>query len=403
MSKRILFVDDEPLVLSGLERSLHSMRKDWEIVSVTSGEQALQVMAGQPFDIVVADLKMPGMTGAQLLEEIKREFPRCLRIILTSHTDSEVLLKAIGSAHQFIAKPCEGSQLRNRLLRAFVTRDLLENSDLKNLLSRLNSLPTLPSLYLELTNEINKDDPSISKISQLVASDLAATARILQLANSPLFGLRTQVSNASQAVRLLGLDTVRALVLSSQVFTKFKAKILGEADLMCLWQHSIATAANAKKIALLEKADQRFVDDSFTAALLHDVGKLALASMLPEKYEIVLSTAKRDGAGLAKVENEILGCNHAGVGAYLLGLWGLPDRIVDAVAWHISPSLSMQSEFSPLAAVHVASICHEEHSPSWLRDGMPLDECFLGELGFADKVKQWRSALEMEAQGEVVS
>src|ERR1700758_5310713 len=144
MAERILFVDDEPMVLDGVRRSLHAMRKDWEMSFVNSGHEALEAMAGQTFDIVVTDMRMPGMDGAQLLEEVKKRSPQSLRVILSGQSDRETILRSVNPTHQYLSKPCDGEELRTRLMRAFALKDLLENPELKGLVSKLDSLPSLP-------------------------------------------------------------------------------------------------------------------------------------------------------------------------------------------------------------------------------------------------------------------
>lgn len=400
MPKRILFVDDEPLVLAGLERSLHGMRKDWEMVFVTSGLAALQAMADQTFDIVVTDMRMPGMDGAQLLEEVKKRSPQSLRMILSGQSDRETILRSVNPTHQYLSKPCEGEELKTRMMRAFALKDLLENPEVKGLVSKLDSLPSLPALYLQLAEELRQPEPSLAKVAKLISADIAMTAKVLQLVNSAFFGLRCQVSKAYHAVELLGTDIVRALVLSTHVFSKFETDLLSEADVQYLWQHSLGTASYAKRIAALEHCPQRLVDDCFTAALLHDAGKLIMAYTLRDQYGRVLELIKSEGRGMTEAEREVFGCGHAEIAAYLFGLWGLPGSIVEAVAWHHQPALSMQSAFSAVAAVHVASIYHEQKTQHWMKDMTVIDYEFLDRIGCKQHEAEWKKALEgEESQG----
>jgi DNA-binding NarL/FixJ family response regulator len=266
MPKRIIFVDDDPMVLSGLERSLYSMRPEWEMAFVTGGEEALRSMANQPFDVMVTDMRMPAMSGAQLLEEVKQRYPRCLRFVLSGQADKETILKSINPAHQFLSKPCKTDELKRRLGCAFAVRGLIQNPELRGLVSKLESLPSLPTLYVKLTNEINKSNPSMATVGRLVSEDMAMTAKMLQLVNSPFFGLRVQVSNPSNAVQLLGLDIIKALVVSSHVFSKFQTKLLSEPDVDYFWRRSLAVGSYAKRIASMEKATQRVEDDCFERA-----------------------------------------------------------------------------------------------------------------------------------------
>ena len=396
MAKRILFVDDEPLVLAGLERSLHGMRKDWEMVFVTSGRDALEAMNGQTFDIVVTDMRMPGMDGAQLLEEVKKRSPQSLRMILSGQSDRETILRSVNPTHQYLSKPCEGEELKGRLMRALALRDLLENPEVKGLVSKLDSLPSLPTLYFQLTEELQKPEPSLARVAKLISADIAMTAKILQLVNSAFFGLRCEVSKAYHAVELLGTDVVRALVLSTHVFSKFETDLLTPPDMQHLWEHSMASASYAKRIAVLEHCNQHLVDECFTAALLHDAGKLIMAYALHDQYRRVLELIKKEGRGLADAEREVFGCGHAEIGAYLFGLWNLPASIIEAVAWHHQPGSSLQGSFSAVAAVHVASIYHEEKSQHWMKDMPPIDYDFLSRIGCSEHEPMWRKVLEGE-------
>jgi putative nucleotidyltransferase with HDIG domain len=394
MSKRILFVDDEPMVLSGLQRSLRSMRDEWEMVFVTSGPEALQLMEQQPFDIIVTDMRMPVMTGAELLEQVKRRFPQCFRIILSGQADQETILRAVDPTHQYLSKPCDTAELKKRLARAFAVRVLLKNEELQAVVSRLQALPSLPTLYVEVTQELENSEPSLPRIVHLVSEDMAMTAKILQLVNSAFFGLRCRISSPMQAVQMLGLDTLRALVLTTHVFDKFRTHTLGEPEISYLWKHSLAVANFAKHIAASENADRQLVDDCFTAGLLHDAGKLILASAMENKYHDVLDAVRKGGQKLIAAETEILGCSHAEVAAYLLGLWGLPEAVIDGVAWHHAPSGSVQAGFSTALAAHVATAFHEQQSPFWMQDDIALDVEHLNKNGFAGREPIWRKLVE---------
>ena len=105
MNKKLLFVDDDPAVLQGLRRMLRVMADEWEMSFAESGQQALQMMKKVPVDMVVSDMRMPGMDGAQLLKEVKNNFPGTIRIILSGYVDETAIIRSSGSVHQFLSKP----------------------------------------------------------------------------------------------------------------------------------------------------------------------------------------------------------------------------------------------------------------------------------------------------------
>jgi HD-like signal output (HDOD) protein len=394
MTKRILFVDDEAMVLSGLQRSLRSMRNEWDMAFVTSGAEALQLMQQQPFDMIVTDMRMPAMSGVQLLEEVKRRFPHCFRIVLSGQADQESIMRAVDPAHQYLAKPCDTSELKKRLARAFTVRGLLTNAELQAVVSRLQAMPSLPALYVEVTNELENNEPSITRIANLISEDMAMTAKMLQLVNSAFFGLRCRVSNPVQAVQLLGLDTLRALVLSTHVFDRFRTEIFGEAEVSYLWKHSFAVARFAKHIALFEKVDRQTVDDCFTAGLLHDSGKLILSSAMGKTYQTVLELVKSGEKALVDAETEVVGCNHAEIAAYLLGLWGLPEQVIEGVAQHYCPVEAGQPGFSTALATHAATFFHEQQTSFWMQDGTSLNLEYLTKCGYGNREETWRNEVQ---------
>jgi HD-like signal output (HDOD) protein len=390
MNKRILFVDDEPMILQGIQHSLRGMRAEWEVQLAGSGAEALETMAQTPFDVVITDMRMPGMDGAQLLDLVKAKFPRTVRIILSGQSDRETILRSVGPSHQYLSKPCDLDELKQRLIRAFALRDMLNDTHLKEVIGRLKTVPSLPALYVAVTRAL-RSETSIMKIGDLIAQDMGMCAKVLQLANSAFFGLSCHVSSPQQAVSLIGVENLKALVLSVQVFSDLGGHLTQE--LGFLWDHSMTTASFARAIARVELSPCGVVEDAFTAGLLHDVGRLVLASAFGTEYQRVLKRAAEPGTPLAQCEGDAFGCTHNGVGAYLLGLWGLTDSIVEAVAWHHQPAQAQPTSFSALIAVHAA-----DHYENQLRvhplsdEASVLDELLLTQLGLQQQQVPWEKA-----------
>ena len=184
---------------------------------------------------------------------------------------------------------------------------------------------------------------------------------------------------------------MKALLLSMQIFSHFDQQQEGAFALDVLWQHSLATSTCAKRIAQEQQSDRHVVDHAFMAGLLHDVGKLVLAANLPDLYSATLVQAQAQGTTVWAAERALLGTTHAEVGAYLLGLWGLPDAIVEALAFHHCPSACPDQRFSPLTAVHIANaLVHTEDSPEAGGTPAALDSAYVAQLGLSERLPTWR-------------
>jgi len=400
MSKRILFVDDEPMVLSGLERSLRSMRKEWEMEFAPGGTQALEALARAPFDVIVTDMRMPKIDGAGLLEIIRTKYPRIMRFVLSGQSDRETILRSIGPTHQYLSKPCDVEELKLKVAQAFALRELLENPTLKEVVSRMDTVPSLPSLYVTLTDALRQSDVTVAKIASIVKQDMGMTSKVLQLVNSAFFALPCHISSPHQAISLLGIDNIRTVVLSVHVFSELEEN--PDPALSALWPHSLRTAAFAQAITRAERSPQSLEDDAFASGLLHDVGRLVLASACSGQYNRALERLRQEKMTLTQAESETFGCTHGEVGAYLLGLWGLPNSVVQAVAWHHAPGHAAVSGFCPLIAVHVAEVYgYRLHPDPEMGQPPALDEQLLAQLGLRERAAiWWKVCEELNLRGE---
>ena len=391
MKKRILFVDDEALVLQGLQRMLRPMREEWDMEFLDSGAKALERMAVSPFDVVVSDMRMPGMNGAEFLGRVMQQYPQTVRLILSGHADKELILKCVGSTHQFLAKPCDPDAIKAVVRRAFATNDALQSDTLKQLVARMDRLPSIPSLYSEIVDVLHDPEVSLETVGDIIAKDIAMTAQILKLVNSAFFGLRRQVSSPAEAASYLGLDTIRSLVLSISAFSQYESVQIEGFSFSALWTHSLDTGAAAKAIAKMEGADRKLADEAFVSGMLHDTGKIVLAANYADQYGEVLKLMQNDGLEQCQAEQQIFGANHTDVGGYLLGLWGLPVPVVEAIAFHHRPSDAVEKTFCPLTAVHAANaLVHGAGGTDAAAADARLDLPYLTTLGLAARLPVWR-------------
>ena len=390
-NRQILFVDDEPEYLTLLQGILQPAEPGWEMKFASGGLQALEMMNRTRFDVVVTDMCMPEMDGAELLQEIMRRSPQTMRIIVSGRLDRENILRLTIPTHQCLAKPLNPDQLKLTLRRICSLRDLLANETLRRLVTQLSLLPTVPTLYLELVRELQSAEPSPERATEVIAKDPAMTAKILQLINSAFFGLPRQLDNLGEAVSYVGLELITALVLCVPVFSRFDTVRVKDFSPTSIWEHSWRAGVLARQIATAEQQEQAVCEQSFLAGLLHDVGKLVLIANLPTLCREAAALKQKNQVPLHAAEQEIFGCTHAEVGAYLLGLWGLPESIVEAVALHDRPKDSPTNVFSPLTAVHVANAMDHamEAGPSkGLLDFVDLE--YLISIGLHGRLEVWQ-------------
>lgn len=329
--KRILFVDDEPRVLEALRNSLRSKRKEWQMVFEEDVTVALVELARAPFDVIVTDMRMPKMSGAVFLSEASKLNPGATRIILSGHAEEGALALAAVTAHCYLSKPCSNELLCGSITRALELQTLLCSDRIRDCVGGIESLPSVPSVYRELSAALNDEQSSPESIARIVQQDVGISAKLLHLVNSSFFGLPRKTTSLLDAVRYLGLATIRSLVLAHSVFGQFGHENPGLAEQG--QEHALLCGRIARR--LLKGHPE--ADLAFTAGLLHDVGSLVLATRMPEEYAAIGEQARATGSPIHQVEFERLGVDHAGVGTYLLALWGLPREVLNIVAFHHEP------------------------------------------------------------------
>jgi len=393
--KRVLFVDDEVRILEGLRRMLRPMRDEWEMEFAPGGEAALDAMSECPFDVIVSDMRMPGMDGASLLEQVRKRHPQVVRIVLSGHTEMTSAMRVVPIAHQFLAKPCEAEMLRLAIERACHLQALLNDGSVRSMVGSLGDLPALPRIYDALNRTLADPDSSLLKISAIVEQDIGICAKILQLANSAFFGSAQPVTNIQSAVGHLGLNALKCLVLSLEIFKVFepKTKIPGF-SMDAMQRHAQITAHIVARLPV----PKHLAEVAVVSSMLHDVGKLILAWKLPRRFAAAIGQSAKSQQPLHKVEERIHGFSHAEIGAYLLGLWGLPYPVVETVALHHSPNRTPHQGFDAIAAVFVANLLahrlepvSEQFDPE--SDIAQFEEDLMA-LGLLDKLCVWQDMVK---------
>jgi HD-like signal output (HDOD) protein/CheY-like chemotaxis protein len=400
--KNILFVDDEPNVLDSLKSLLRKQRKEWRMTFVAGGEAAMAELLASSYDVIVSDMRMPGMDGATLLTRVLEDYPHMVRIVLSGQTEEEVARRMVHVAHQFLSKPCDGRDLQQTIERACSLQSLLELPALRKAVGKIGQLPVKPALYAQLVQLLALPTSSIADAAKVVERDIGTSSKILQVVNSAFFGLSQRVGDIRTAVSYLGLEMVKMLTLSMEMaHPPSKTPPCPGFSLDAVQEHGMLSARIARRL-LDDKVKSQ---DAFAAAILQDTGLLVLLGRLPDLLRTIVLETRRCGQSLYEAEGEILGATHAEIGAYLLGIWGLPYPIVEAVAHHHAPRRAGGTSWDVVGAVHVASCLAAEVTPAragHVGTGPILDLGYLETLGVGDRLPAWRTIAASEAALGVV-
>lgn len=319
MSKpRILFVDDEPRILDGLRRSLRVKRTEWEMAFAPGGEPALEVLAGAPHDVVVSDMRMPGMDGAELLTQVSQRYPEVARVVLSGHTEPEAAIKVAIAGHRFLSKPTEAEGLIAVIEQLIVRTSPAHGVQARRIAGAARALPALPRQDAELADLLGAAEVDHDQLVGAVIQNIGLTAKLLQLSNSGFFGPRPKNASVAAVINAMGTPTINALVTaSSEHWAPATWGPAGEEYVRTVWRHAVTTALLVEQVA--SPAHRPYAQ---AAALLQDVGRLASVGASPATIDdtVDLTATGRDGVPFRDI------------GVELLHLWGLPSPIVTAVA-----------------------------------------------------------------------
>lgn len=373
---RVLFVDDEPRVLEAIERTLFQSDLDWEVGTAESGPKALEELERSPYDVIVSDMRMPGMDGAALLGLVCERYPSVVRIVLSGQTDEKSALSVVRVAHQFLAKPCSAEGIRRVIGRTAELQALLQDPELRASVGQVDRLPSPPRLFLELSRLLKDEKTDIDSISAVVAQDPAMAGKLLQIASSAFFSNATSITDIRTAVIRLGLKTLRDLSLAVGAFESARDHHHVCAD----WVDALQRRS-LKVGRLTARILPRDAEEAFMAGLMSEIGQLVLASTSPDRLKQAQDLAEERGVALHEAEAELFKVTHAEVGAFLLGLWGLPPRVVEAVGNHHRPERNAHEQFGIPQAAWLAGC---------LVDGTPIDPAGLEPLGVRESLERWQ-------------
>lgn len=293
--------------------------------------------------------------------------------------------KGLTLTHPVLPRTHSVDVMGDTLLTTFALLEWRKDEAFAKLFSQIRVLPTLPALYTQITAALQQEDSSLETIADLISREPAVTAKLLQFVNSPLFSLKQRVTSVSEAAGFFGMSRLRSLVLATSLFAQFDESKCPSFSLEKFTAQSIQIAAWAATISAVEADSKQLGEMAFTAGLLHNFGVFLLAANLPDGYDQVLRTAKEQRVSIARAERLTYGVTHAELAGFILASWGLPFPIVNAVGFYSNPSLSKDTVFTPLTAVHAATAIATYASTGT----MEFDRPYLDRMNFVSNFESW--------------
>jgi len=308
---------------------------------------------------------LPGLDGISLLERIQMIYPSTIRILVDGNCDEATMFKALHVTHQVLKKPLDSQVLWALICQTATLLPLISDDTMRKALGKVKHLPPAPRLYRELSILLQQPNCTVDDMVKLVGRDPSMTAKLLHLANSAFFTRRAKTIELRAAIVRLGFNTMRNLMLGLELFEpgSMIAKAIGR-ELESVRQHAFRMAQMAERLA----RGTALVGDAFVAGLLADIGQIVLLESRGDEWLECRSDAKLHERPLHEVEQEQFGVSHCEVGAYLLGIWGLPYCLVEAVANHHRPDRIIAPLYTPsaIAAISAALVDSVPINDTWL-------------------------------------
>jgi HD-like signal output (HDOD) protein len=379
--RNLLFVPADPRTSQALEKALGLGPKIWDWFIAPNATAARDQLGKKQCDAVVADLGSE--PALELLTEVCNSYPEVVRIGVSGQSAAKN--QRISFVQQTISSLLDLAQLDIAVERSCRLRDLLQGERICSIVGKVEELPSAPTVFVKLMETLDQPEASIGDVAGIIEGDAAISAKLLQIVNSCIFRTSHDIATVRMAASFLGLEVVKNLVLSLGVFKAFEnLPAIAEFSLEDMQAHSRLTAAIAQRLGLSKEAQ----DAAVVASLLHDIGKLVLAYKMPNRFARLLASAKSNRQPLYRIEEELWGITHAEVGAYLLGLWGLPIRVTEAIAYHHAPSAVPHRGFDAISAVYVANLL--AHASNESSEKCEWDLPFLNTVGVAAQVPAWK-------------
>lgn len=400
ITKQLLFVGVGADWFQALESDLRMVQPQWTGTLAETVAQAGPALHSGAFYAVV--LNPAVLADPALVAALEKQNPSVVRVVLGNSNDRAEVARWSAAGFSILPQSTDAAALSAHIRRLARVQEWMTDTAIKKLVAQCRKLPALPKLYSQVTAELSSPNGSIEVVAQCIAQDPVMTAKLLQVVNSAFFALGREVSEPTEAVMFLGAERTRSLILLAGVFTQFENVKCPGFSADQVWNHSLQVGAYARTVTLAATKNTKLAEAAFTAGLVHDMGKLILAANVPLMGASITQLQETKNLPQRDAELQVLGTTHAELAACLLGNWGLPLAVLEAVAWHHVPTRSDETSFSLLTAVHVANVFAYELASGAQRDAIPVtfDHQYLEQIQLGDHRNDWRKACQLPARLE---
>jgi HD-like signal output (HDOD) protein len=378
---KIMLIDAEHMSLLKTKGALAGVDPFLKITPLTNARDALNLLAREAHDVVIADLLLPGVDGLALLEKVRRLYPTVIRFLVTSNSDYKLTFAAMNVAHQVMQKPLDTPLLWSLISQTAAVLPLIRDDAMRAVIGSVAQLPPAPRVYAELSRLLENPNCGIDDVVKLIGRDPAIASRLLRLANSAFFSHREHSLDLRPSVVRLGFNTIRNLMLTVELFDLGSpfGKALGR-ELELVQRNALVLAKISEQLA----RSTTLTGDAFVTGLLADIGQIVLLMTQGYAWRDCRATARLYKRPLQDLEEKAFGVTHAEVGGYLLALWGLPYSVVEAVTNHHHPERIIAPIYSLTAITAISTA---------IMDDVPIDENWLVSLKVKTRVDLARERL----------
>lgn len=367
---KIIFVDDEQMILNGIKRVF--FRSKWDVKYANSGAEALDILKTFSADFIVSDMCMPGMNGADLLENVCKLYPSTVRIVLSGDANPELSVRASYVAHQWYNKPYSPDVLKEELENIYSIRNGLPYKEIKRIVGQVTSLPSIPEVYIKIKSVLDDDTITMKDISLIISENVSLTAKILQVANSSFFITGSKVTSIENAITRLGINVICNIVAVTEIYANFQespSEYYNE-----ILQRGLKTAKLAASIV-----DKSISEITMLSGLLHNIGELIFCQINPSNMDIYIKE-RIIGADNSELESRLFKINSIQIASYLLHLWHFPYDIIEHITLQNTPEKLIKNNFGSAAAVYVSKMIINQ---------LIVDEFFIKHFNISEQLNQW--------------